>query len=83
MIEYVESNLDLINLQVFFISILVFFVGYAFAPTAYFKNIKWLTTYPLWISNKLERLAKINWNPIILFLFLLLLNSISLFAALL
>lgn len=83
MIEYVESNLTLINLQVFFVSILIFFIGYTFAPTAYFKNIKWLIAYPLWISKKLERLAELNWNPIILFFFLLILNSISLFVALL
>jgi uncharacterized membrane protein SpoIIM required for sporulation len=83
MIEYIESNLTLINLQVFFVSILVFFLGYTFAPTAYYKNIKWLLTYPLWVSKKLESLAKVNWNPIILFFFLLVLNSISLFVALL
>ena len=83
MIEYVESNLVLINPQIFFVSILVFFVGYTFAPTAYYKNIKWLTAYPLWVSKKLERLTKINWNPIVLFFFLLIINSISLFAALL
>ena len=83
MIEYVESNLFLINLQVFIISILVFFVGYTFAPTAYYKNIRWLTAYPLWVSKKLEKLTKINWNPVVLFFFLLIINSISLFAGLL
>jgi hypothetical protein len=83
MIEYIESNIVLINLQIFFISILVFFIGYTFAPTAYFKNIKWLTAYPLWMSKKLERLAKVKWNPVFLFFFLLIINSTSLFAALL
>ncbi len=83
MIEYFESNIALLNLQVFFVSILVFFIGYTFAPTAYFKGIKWLTAYPLWISKKLERLAKVNWSPVYLFFFLLIMNSISLFLALL
>lgn len=83
MIEYIESNIVLINLQIFFVSILVFFIGYTFAPTAYFKNIKWLTAYPLWMSKKLERLAKVKWNPVFLFFFLLIINSTSLFAALL
>lgn len=83
MINYFESYITLLNLQIFFISILVFFIGYAFAPTAYFKKIKWLIAYPLWLSNKLERLAKVEWNPVYLFLFLLAVNSISLLIALL
>ena len=83
MIEYFESYIAVLNLQMFFVSILVFFIGYTVAPTAYFKQIKWLIAYPLWISKKLERLAKVNWNPIYLFLFLLVINSVSLFAALL
>lgn len=83
MIEYIESHIALINLKIFFASILVFFIGYTFAPTAYFKNINWLTVYPLWISKKLERLAKVNWNPIFLFFFLLIINTLSLFTALL
>lgn len=82
MIEYFESNIAVLNLQVFFGSILVFLIGYTFAPTAYYKQINWLIAYPLWISKKLERLAKVNWNPIYLFLFLLAINSISLFVAL-
>ena len=83
MIEYFESYIAVLNLQIFFVSILVFFIGYTVAPTAYFKQIKWLIAYPLWISKKLERLAKVNWNPIYLFLFLLVINSVSLFSALL
>jgi len=83
MIDYIESNLGFLNLQVFFITILVFFIGYAYAPTAYYKQIRWLTAYPLWLADKLERLARINWNPVILFISLLFINSISLFIALL
>jgi hypothetical protein len=83
MIDYFESSIAVLNLQVFFVSILVFFIGYTLAPTAYFKNIKWLIAYPLWISKKLERLTKIKWSPVYLFAFLLIVNSISLFAALL
>lgn len=83
MIEYFESYITVLNLQVFFVGILVFFIGYTLAPTAYFKEIKWLLAYPLWISKKLEYLAKANWSPIYLFFFLLIINSISLFIALL
>lgn len=83
MIDFFLSNISNLNLQVFFTSILVFFIGYTFAPTAYFKQIKWLIAYPLWISKKLERLAKVRWNPVYLFFFLLIVNGVSLFVALL
>ncbi|MEJ2053511.1 MAG: stage II sporulation protein M [Calditrichaceae bacterium] len=62
---------------------MVFFVGYTFAPTAYYKEVRWLTAYPLWLSDKLERLSKVKWNPLVLFFLLIVINSISLFVALL
>jgi uncharacterized membrane protein SpoIIM required for sporulation len=83
MIEFIESNLGFLNLQIFFGTILVFFVGYTFAPTAYYKEVRWLTAYPLWLSDKLERLSKVKWNPLVLFFLLIVINSISLFVALL
>lgn len=83
MIEFLFSTLGLINPQIFVFSILVFFIGYGLAPTAYYKKINWLIAYPMWLSERLERLSKKSWNPYLLFLFLLSVNSISLFLTLL
>jgi len=83
MIEFLFSTLGLINPQIFIFSILIFFIGYGLAPTAYYKNINWLIAYPMWLSGKLEHLSKKSWNPYLLFLFLLSVNSVSLFLTLL
>ncbi len=78
MIEFYGDLLSLLNLKIFMVSILLFIVGYAFAPTAHFKQIRFLTAYPLWIAEKMEAWAKKKWNPVLLFLFLFSLNSVSL-----
>ncbi len=83
MFEQLLAKIALINFQVFLISMLFFFAGYALAPTAYYKKINWLTAYPFWIVEKLDKWVKKKWNPIILFLFLFSLNSTSLFINLL
>jgi len=83
MIDYIFSTLGMIHPKIFLVSILVFFVGYALAPTAYFKNIRILTVYPMWLSGKLEEWSKKKWNPYLLFLFLISMNSLSLFISLL
>lgn len=78
MIELLLNNLGLINIRIFLFSALIFFMGYAFAPTAYYKKIRFLTAYPLWIAAKLEVWSKKKWNPYFLFIFLFGFNFISL-----
>lgn len=78
MFEFIFDRLNLINIQIFLSSILFFFIGYALAPTAYYKKVTWLTAYPLWIARKLEAWSKKKWNGYVLFLFLFALNSLSL-----
>lgn len=78
MIEILLDIVSIINLKIFLLSILLFVIGYAFAPTAHFKNVRFLTTYPLWISGKMEEWAKKKWNPLLLFFFLFTLNSLYL-----
>lgn len=72
-----------INLQIFIISALLFFVGYAFAPTAYYKKIKWLTVYPFYIIKLMDAFFQKKYRPMKIFLILFLLNSSSLFINLL
>jgi len=69
----------IINLQIYIFSILLFFIGYAFAPTAYFKKIKWLTVYPFFIINLIDKHFNKDWHPIKIFIVIVLLNSLSLF----
>jgi len=67
-----------LTLQLLLAGMLFFFLGYALAPLAYAREIKWLTTYPLWVADKLEAWADKKINPYLLFLFILSVNSISL-----
>ena len=83
MIDQVFTSLKLINLQVFLFSAMLFMVGYALAPTIHFKQIKWLLAYPLWIENILEEIMDKKWNSIVMFLFIFILNTVSLFIDLL
>ena len=73
----------IINLQVYLFSILLFFTGYALAPTAYYKKIKLLTAYPLFIINLIDKHFNNDWHPLKIFVVIVLLNSISLFLNLL
>ena len=79
MIEEFSEIFNVINLQVYLFSVLLFFIGYAFAPTAHYKKIKWLTAYPFFIINLIEKHFSQDWPPIKIFVVILLLNSISLF----
>lgn len=83
MIEFFEETIGLIQGKVFLISMLIFFLGYALAPTAYYKRINILTVYPLWLAKKMEELSQKTWNPFVLFFFLMSMNSLSLFLSLL
>jgi hypothetical protein len=79
MISYLVETIQLLHFNFFLISILLFIIGYVFAPTAYYKKIRFFTAYPLWIAAKMESWAQKKWNPFILFFFLLCLNSVSLY----
>jgi len=79
MIEEFLQVFNIINLQVYLFSVLLFFSGYAFAPTAYYKKIKWLTAYPFFIINLIEKHFNKDWPPLKVFIVILLLNSVSLF----
>jgi len=79
MIEEFSEVFKVINLQVYLFSVLLFLSGYAFAPTAYYKKIKWLTAYPFFIINLIEKHFNQDWPPFKIFIVILLLNSISLF----
>lgn len=74
---------QVINLQVYLLSIFLFFTGYALAPTAYYKKIKWLIAYPLFIINLIDKHFNNDWHPLKIFIVIVLLNSISLFLNLL
>jgi len=73
----------IINIQVFFISALLFFIGYAFAPTACYKKIKWLTVYPFFIIKIMDAFLKKRHHPLKIFMIIFVLNSTSLFINLL
>jgi len=64
-------------------SILLFFIGYTLAPTAYYKKIGWLTAYSFFIVKLIDKHFNKNWHPVKIFLVLFSLNSISLFINLL
>ena len=72
-----------LNMQIFFLSALLFFIGYALAPTAYYKNIKWLTAYPFLIIKLMDRYFRQDWHPLKIFIVIFVLNSFSLFLNLL
>jgi len=83
MIQSFLEVFKIINLQIFIISVLLFFIGYAFAPTAYFKKIKWLTAYPFYIIKLMDGFIQKKHHAIKIFLIIVFLNTFSLFVNLL
>ncbi len=79
MIQSFLEVFRVINIQIFIISILLFFVGYAIAPTAYYKKIKWLTAYPFFIIKLMDDFFKKKHQPLKIFFILFTLNTFSLF----
>jgi len=79
MIQSFLAVFSVINPQIFIISILLFFVGYAIAPTAYYKKIKWLTAYPFFIIKLMDAFFKKQHHPLKIFFILFFLNTLSLF----
>jgi hypothetical protein len=83
MIDAFLEVFGVLNAQVILLAILLFFIGYALAPTAYFKNIKWLTAYPFFIIHLMDKYFKKEWPPTLIFIVIFFLNTFSLFANLL
>lgn len=83
MIQSFVAVFQVINIQVLISSALLFFVGYAFAPTAYYKKIKWLTAYPFFIIKIMDVYFKKAHHPLKIFAILFFLNTTSLFINLL
>jgi uncharacterized membrane protein SpoIIM required for sporulation len=77
------EQFKILNMQILIFSVLLFFIGYAFAPTAYFKRIKWITAYPFFIIKLMDRYFKKDWHPLKIFCVIFFLNSFSLFVNLL
>ncbi len=70
---------EIINTRIFLFSVLLFFIGYAFAPFAYYKKLKWLTSYPFFIIHLIEQYFNKEWHPLKIFLVIFIINSFSLF----
>ncbi|WP_456441749.1 stage II sporulation protein M [Caldithrix abyssi] len=83
MIAEIKQSLSLINFQLFLFSMVLFFAGYTLAPWAYYKDIKFLLAYPKWLAKKLDKLASRHWHFATLFMFILGVNTFSLFIDLL
>ena len=79
MIQSFLEVFSVINTQIFIVAILLFFVGYAIAPTAHYKKIKWLTAYPFYIIKLMDVFLKKRHHPVKIFFIIFFLNSISLF----
>ena len=78
MIQSFLEVFSVINTQIYIISILLFFVGYAIAPTAYYKKIKWLTAYPFFIIKLMDAFFNKKHHPLKIFFILFILNTVSL-----
>jgi hypothetical protein len=83
MLDLYQDLFQNLNFHIYFISTFLFFIGYALAPTAHYKKIKWLTAYPLFILNLMEKHFKFDWAPFKIFIVIFLLNNLSLFLHLL
>jgi hypothetical protein len=73
----------ILNYRIIILSVLLFFIGYALAPTAHFKNIKWLTAYPFFILKLMDKYFKFQWPALKIFVLIFFLNTFSLFINLL
>jgi hypothetical protein len=83
MIQSFLEIFKVLNPQIFIISILLFFTGYAIAPTAYFKKINWLTVYPFFLIKLMDKFFVNKHHPVKIFLIIFSLNTFSLFLNLL
>jgi len=79
MIQSFFEVFKIINTQIYIISILLFFVGYTIAPSAYYKKIKWLTAYPFFVIKLMDTFLLKKHHALKILLIIFFLNSISLF----
>lgn len=79
MIAEMQQALAMINFRIFLFSILLFFIGYTLAPFAYYRHLKILLAYPLWVARKLDKIAEKYWHPLVMFFFIFSVNLVSLF----
>jgi len=70
--------LNYFTIQEVFLATIIYFGGYALAPTVCYKNIRLLTGYPLWVQSRLEHFLKKNKSNWQLFAVLLLTNCLPL-----
>jgi len=78
MFSLIQELLGRLNISIFFSSMFFFFIGYALAPVVYSKKTVLLLAYPMWIAGKIELWMEKKWNPVVLFLFIFSMNTISL-----
>jgi uncharacterized membrane protein SpoIIM required for sporulation len=83
MLQLYSQIWQIINFNILFAAIVLFLIGYGLAPTAHFKNIRWLTAYPFFIMGLMDKYFKYNWPAVKIFLIIFILNSCSLFINLL
>jgi uncharacterized membrane protein SpoIIM required for sporulation len=83
MLEAFTAVFHTVNMQILFLSVLLFFIGYALAPTAYYKKISWLTAYPFWIIKLMDGFFSKKHHALKIFIIIFSLNTFSLFVNLL
>ena len=83
MIDKFLAVFHILSLQIILFAALLFFIGYALAPTVHYKKIKWLTAYPFFIIHLMDKYFKKEWPAPVIFIVILGLNSFSLFLNLL
>ena len=83
MIDKFLAVFNILSLQIILFAALLFFIGYALAPTVDYKKIKWLTAYPFFIIHLMDKYFKKEWPAPVIFIVILGLNSFSLFLNLL
>jgi len=71
MLQSFITLFKILNLQILMLSALLFFIGYAIAPTAYYRKIKWLTAYPFFMIKLIDYYFKQNWSPLMIFMVIL------------
>ena len=83
MIEAFLEVFSILNTQILLLTALLFFIGYVLAPTIYYKKVKWLTAYPFFMIDLMDKYFKKEWSGYVIFIVILGLNSFSLFINLL
>ncbi len=83
MIDAFLEVFSILNTQIILLTALLFFIGYVLAPTVYYKKVSWLTAYPFFMIDLMDKYFKKEWPGWVIFIVILGLNSFSLFLNLL